>query len=65
MKVVNAFVFILFQINLLAQQVSDVNYVPNIVNPVYQSGKGPVIFIDEGHNNFHTKTDVIYHSPKF
>ncbi len=55
MKVVNAFVFILFQINLLAQQVSDVNYVPNIVNPVYQSGKGPVIFIDEGHNNFHTK----------
>jgi len=38
-----------------AQQVADTAYKPVIASPAYQSGKGPVVFIDEGHFNFHTK----------
>jgi len=41
--------------NLVAQQVPDLNFDPTIEYPAYPTGKGPVIFIDEGHNNFHTK----------
>ncbi len=40
---------------IYAQQVADTAYKPVIANPAYQSGKGPVVFIDEGHHNFHTK----------
>lgn len=45
----------LFEFNSIAQQVPDLNYDPGIPNPAYPKGKGPVIFIDEGHYNFHTK----------
>lgn len=40
---------------LFSQQISDTAYHPVIQNPLYEMGKGPVVFIDEGHNNFHTK----------
>lgn len=40
---------------LFSQQVADNNYNPSIQNPVYEAGKGSVVFIDEGHHNFHTK----------
>jgi hypothetical protein len=40
---------------LFSQQVADTAYNPVIHNPAYDPGKGPVVFIDEGHNNFHTK----------
>jgi len=40
---------------LTAQQVADIDYNPVIENPAYAPGNGPVIFIDEGHFNFHTK----------
>ena len=40
---------------LFSQQIADTTYNPVIHNPEYDSGKGPVIFIDEGHHNFHTK----------
>jgi len=40
---------------LFSQQISDANYNPNIKKPAYETGKGPVVFIDEGHHNFHTK----------
>jgi len=40
---------------LFSQQVADTSYHPIIENPEYESGKGSVIFIDEGHHNFHTK----------
>ena len=40
---------------LLSQQVADTAYHPSIPDPAYGKGKGPVLFIDEGHNNFHTK----------
>ncbi|MBE0680204.1 MAG: DUF4350 domain-containing protein [Bacteroidales bacterium] len=39
------------------QQVPDTIYSPAIENPAYAPGKGPVVFIDEGHNNFHTRGD--------
>jgi hypothetical protein len=38
-----------------AQQVPDLNYDPKIARPMYDSGKGTTVYIDEGHNNFHTK----------
>ncbi len=37
-----------------AQQVSDPNFNPSISRPAYESGKGPVVAIDEAHHNFHT-----------
>lgn len=40
--------------NLFSQQVADTNYNPVISRPEYPKGKGPVVAIDEGHNNFHT-----------
>jgi hypothetical protein len=44
---------LIFSIN--AQQVADTTYKPPIKNPIYEFGKGSVVFIDEGHHNFHTK----------
>ena len=40
-----------------AQQVPDTAYKPFIDNPAYAQGKGALVFIDEGHNNFHTRGD--------
>ncbi|MBO6524011.1 MAG: DUF4350 domain-containing protein [Balneolaceae bacterium] len=49
------FVIILCPAVALAQQVADPSFNPSIPNPAYEAGQGPVIFIDEGHFNFHTK----------
>ena len=38
-----------------AQQLADTTYLPEISKPIYQTGKGPFIFVDEAHHNFHTK----------
>ncbi|MEL6863984.1 MAG: DUF4350 domain-containing protein [Bacteroidota bacterium] len=40
---------------LLAQQDADTDFEPPISQPAYAKGQGPVVFIDEGHFNFHTK----------
>lgn len=40
---------------LYAQQVADTTYNPVIHKTEYKRGQGPVVFIDEGHHNFHTK----------
>lgn len=40
---------------VISQQIADPNYHPKLKNPAYNKGKGPVVFIDEGHHNFHTK----------
>ncbi|MFC2132343.1 DUF4350 domain-containing protein [Bacteroidota bacterium] len=40
---------------LFSQQIADTTYNPIIQNPEYELGKGPVVFIDEGHHNLHTK----------
>ena len=45
--------FIICTLN--AQQVADSSYNPAIMHPEYSSGKGPVVFIDSGHHNFHTR----------
>jgi len=38
----------------LAQQIPDFSFLPEIENPAYPSGKGPVVMVDEAHFNFHT-----------
>jgi len=48
------FIFIL-PIWVYSQQVADTSYNPIIQNPTYEAGKGSIVFIDEGHHNFHTK----------
>ena len=40
---------------ILSQQIPDKSFHPIIVNPMYELGKGSVVYIDEGHHNFHTK----------
>ncbi len=40
---------------LFSQQVADTSFNPVIKHPAYEFGKGSVVFIDEGHHNFHTK----------
>lgn len=40
---------------LFSQQIPDTTFNPIIRNPEYKNGKGSLIFIDEGHHNFHTK----------
>ena len=49
--------FLLFLLSgiCFGQQEPDTSYNPLIANPTYSKGDGPVIFIDEGHQNFHTK----------
>ncbi|HEV2706841.1 MAG TPA: DUF4350 domain-containing protein [Pyrinomonadaceae bacterium] len=37
-----------------AQQVADPDFKPPIPKPAYREGRGPVVLIDEAHNNFHT-----------
>ncbi len=39
------------------QQVPDTTYKPVIKSPAYKPGSGPLILIDEGHFNFHTRGD--------
>lgn len=38
----------------IAQQIPDLSFLPEIENPAYPSGKGPVVMVDEAHFNFHT-----------
>ena len=54
----NIFIFVIslgLSAGMYAQQVADTAYKPVIHNPVYKHGKGPMVYIDEGHHNFHTK----------
>ena len=37
-----------------AQQVVDRSFVPSVITPTYAKGQGPIVCLDEGHNNFHT-----------
>ncbi len=56
MKHLFLFLCVIVYISGSAQQIADTSYHPMIKHPAYSKGKGPVIFIDEGHHNFHTKT---------
>jgi hypothetical protein len=46
---------LLYPVCLFSQQVADTSYNPPILHPAYEANTGPVVFIDEGHFNFHTK----------
>jgi len=54
----NRFIFIgllILPVWLFSQQIPDTAWHPVIPKPMYKQGNGPVVFIDEGHHNFHTK----------
>lgn len=44
----------LFAGGAVAQQVPDRDYRPPVASPAYETGKGPVVCVDEAHFNFHT-----------
>lgn len=39
---------------LSAQQEGDVSYVPKLRERAFEEGQGPIVMIDEAHNNYHT-----------
>ncbi|MGH9834102.1 MAG: DUF4350 domain-containing protein [Blastocatellia bacterium] len=41
-------------VEIKAQQVSDPDFKPPVEKPAYAEGKGPIVFVDEAHFNFHT-----------
>lgn len=47
---------LLFTVTSAQQQIADTAFLPTIENPTWEPGTGPVVYIDEGHNNFHTST---------
>lgn len=47
---------ILITSSAFAQQVPDTSFLPDIKDPAFQTGEGPVIMIDEAHHNYHTMT---------
>jgi hypothetical protein len=55
MRTIILVVFCCFFNILLSQQVADSLYSPTIQKIAYKTGNGPIVFIDEGHFNFHTK----------
>lgn len=54
LKALGTVLMALLSLQLSAQQVADTNYKPVISKPEYSLGKGPLVSVDEGHNNFHT-----------
>ena len=47
-------VYLALTASVSAQQIADTTFNPVLNKPEYEKGKGPVVYIDEGHNNFHT-----------
>jgi hypothetical protein len=55
MKIIfSVFLALIFSTVLLAQQVPDTNFTYKNENPAYSKVSGPVIMVDNFHNNFHT-----------
>ncbi|MBC7901433.1 MAG: DUF4350 domain-containing protein [Saprospiraceae bacterium] len=44
----------IFSAAAYAQQVPDTAFAPAIPNPMYKTGRGPIVLLDEAHFNFHT-----------
>jgi len=55
MKFLIVLTFAFTFLSVVAQQRADTAYHPSLSKAEYEPGKGPVVFIDEGHHNFHTK----------
>ena len=53
-------IILLNHLELFSQQVADSLYRPEISNKMYSNQGGTIIYIDEGHNNFHTKDGRYY-----
>jgi hypothetical protein len=49
-----SFLVVSGQLSLFSQQLADTSYNPLILHPEYSPGKGSLVVIDEGHNNYHT-----------
>jgi len=49
------FLIVAFSSSCLAQQMADSLYHPEIAHPLFETGKGPLVLIDEAHYNFHTR----------
>ncbi len=47
-------------VSTTAQQVADSAFTPPIVKPEYETGRGPRVFIDAAHRNFHTAEGRYY-----
>ncbi len=45
-----------FSVQLFGQQIADESFDPPVPDPLYPKGQGPVVRIDKGHHNFHTRT---------
>jgi len=56
MKTIHILLLLILPNLLFSQQIADTTYNPEIKKPAYPFSKGPVVFIDEGHYNFHTKS---------
>lgn len=54
-KLLLLFVFCIYSLNISAQQQeADNDYHPSFEDPLFELGKGPLMLIDQAHNNFHT-----------
>lgn len=49
MKTILILLLLIFPNLLFSQQIADTTYNPEVKKPAYALGKGPVVFIDEGH----------------
>src|SRR6266508_4651183 len=49
-----ALIFLSVLLGCSTRQVPDKSYTPDIRDPAYEVGAGPVVCLDEAHNNFHT-----------
>lgn len=55
-KITFLFILVLVPCSLVAQQVADTLFRYSPTQPQYPSGKGPTVYLDEAHHNFHTTT---------
>lgn len=46
---------LILSVSVSAQQVPDTSFTFPIKQTAYEQGKGPMVYIDQAHNNFHTK----------
>ncbi len=54
MKSFLCFVLLSGTLSICAQQLGDKTYEPDINDPLYEAGAGPIVLVDAAHNNFHT-----------
>lgn len=52
--IVLALLLVLAAGSIWSQQVADTVNIPEVANPAYDAGEGPLVAVDATHNNFHT-----------